>query len=191
MEGVKNRSTRIEGYAIISEDGMIADGDGNMPPSLKLEADQIFFEQGLDAVDIVVHGRNSHEQQKRSHLRRRVIVTRKIPDISPDSTDKNILFWNPAGASFEQALDFYGPPNRLIGVVGGTDVFGLFLPIYDVFYLSTALGVRIPDGRPVFPDVPAKTPEDVLAENGLVHDQRLVLDKSNGLLIERWCRALS
>lgn len=36
---------RIEGYAIISEDGMLADAAGTMPDSLKFEADQTFFEK--------------------------------------------------------------------------------------------------------------------------------------------------
>ena len=54
---------RIEGYAIISEDGMLANSARIMPDSLKFEADQRFFERGLDGVDVVVHGRHSQEQQ--------------------------------------------------------------------------------------------------------------------------------
>ncbi len=60
----------IEGYAIISEDGMLADKAGVMPESLKFSADQEFFEHGLDAADVVVHGRHSRERHLRSHLRR-------------------------------------------------------------------------------------------------------------------------
>ena len=38
-------------------------------------------------------------------------------------------------------------------MVGGTDVFGLFLSIgYDAFFLSRALA-SVPRGRPVFPGV--------------------------------------
>jgi hypothetical protein len=48
---------RIEGYAIVSEDGMLANASGIMPDQLKFEADQKFFERGLDGVDVVVHGR--------------------------------------------------------------------------------------------------------------------------------------
>ena len=33
---------RVEGYAIVSADGMIADGDGAMPDSIRNEADQSF-----------------------------------------------------------------------------------------------------------------------------------------------------
>ena len=64
---------RIEGYAIVSEDGMLANASGIMPDQLKFEADQNFFERGLDGVDVVVHGRHSHERQRRSDLRRRLL----------------------------------------------------------------------------------------------------------------------
>ena len=55
---------RIEGYAIVSEDGMLTNASGIMPDQLKFEADQKFFERGLDGVDVVVHGRHSHERQR-------------------------------------------------------------------------------------------------------------------------------
>ena len=54
---------RIEGYAIASADGMIADASGFMPNSLKFEADQRFFLEALDRVAMVAHGRLSHECQ--------------------------------------------------------------------------------------------------------------------------------
>jgi hypothetical protein len=57
------RTRRIEGYAIVSEDGMLANAAGIMPDSLKFAADRRFFESGLDGVDVVVHGRHSHERQ--------------------------------------------------------------------------------------------------------------------------------
>ena len=41
---------RIEGF--VTEDGMLADAGRVMPDSLKFEADQNFFERGLDGVDV-------------------------------------------------------------------------------------------------------------------------------------------
>ena len=35
---------RIEGYAIVSADGMIADGDGVMPATIRNDADQRFLQ---------------------------------------------------------------------------------------------------------------------------------------------------
>jgi dihydrofolate reductase len=180
---------RIEGYAIVSEDGMLADATGIMPESLKFEADQRFFEHGLDGVDVVVHGRHSHERQPGSHLRRRLILTRQVPATAVDPSNERTLLWNPAGASFEQALAALGTPNGSVGIIGGTEVFGMFLDRYDVFHLSRAPGVRLPGGRPVFSGVPMRTPEAVLASHGLDRSQRQVLDPARGLAVVSWQRS--
>jgi hypothetical protein len=183
------RPRRIEGYAIVSADGMLANAAGIMPDELKFKADQRFFERGLDGVDVVVHGRHSHELQPRSHLRRRLILTRHLPAIAPDPSNEKALFWNPAGASFEKALAALGVPDGSIGVIGGTGVFGMFLDRYDVFQLTRAPNVRLPGGRPVFPGVPARTPEDVLASHGLARSQRQMLDAAKGLEVVSWQRS--
>jgi dihydrofolate reductase len=182
------RPCRIEGYAIVSTDGMLANDAGIMPHALKFEADRRFFEGGLDRVDVVVHGRHSHERQPRSYLRRRLILTRHVPAIAADPSNEKTLFWNPAGASFEQALAALGTPDGSVGVIGGTNVFGMFLDRYDLFHLSRAPGVRLPGGRPVFPEVPARTPEEVLASHGLHPGERQVLDPANGLTMVSWQR---
>jgi hypothetical protein len=111
------RPRRIEGYAIVSEDGMLANAAGIMPDSLKFEADRHFFERGLDGVNVVVHGRHSHERQPRSYLRRRLILTRQVSAIAADPSNEKALFWNPAGASFEQALAVLGTPEGSVGVI--------------------------------------------------------------------------
>ena len=180
------KPSRIDGYAIISEDGMIANAAGVMPSALKFEADQQFFERGLDAVDVVVHGRNSKEQQ--AAFRRRLILTRRIPSIAMKSGTQNALFWNPTGAPLEQAMKVLGVPNGSIGVIGGTEVFALFLDRSNTFYLTRVPGVQIPGGRPVFPEVPRITPEDVLSQHGLSRGERQVLDAKSGLVVVAWCR---
>ena len=84
---------RIEGYAIVSEDGMLADATGIMPDSLKFGADQAFFESGLDGVDVVVHGRYSHEQQRRSDLRVAPVGRKGIEellDVIANPSDKRV-----------------------------------------------------------------------------------------------------
>jgi dihydrofolate reductase len=178
--------TRIEGYAIVSQDGMLADASGIMPTSLMFEADQGFFERGLDGVDVVVHGRHSQERQPHSALRRRLILTRQVATIAPDPANARARLWNPAGASLEQALEAVGAPDGSVGVIGGTDVFALFLDRYDVFHLSRTPHVRLPGGRPVFPGVPARTPDDILASHGLHPAERQMFD--DGLEILGWRR---
>jgi hypothetical protein len=180
---------RIEGYAIVSEDGMLANAAGIMPDSLKFDADKHFFERGLDAVDVVVHGRHSHERQPHSHLRRRLILTRQLSAIAAHPSNERALFWNPAGASFQQALAALGIPDGSVGVIGGPDVFEMFLDRYDIFHLSRAPDVLLPGGRPVFREVPTRTPEEVLANHGFNRGQRQVLDSVNGVAVVSWQRS--
>ena len=168
---------------------MLANAAGVMPDSLKFEADRNFFERGLDGVDVVVHGLHYHERQPRSYLRRRLILTRQVPAVAADPSNEKALLWNPAGASFEQALAVLGTPDGSIGVVGATEVFAMFLDRYDVFHLSQAPDVWLPGGRPVFPEVPTRTPEDVLASHGLSCGQRQVLDSAKGLAVVSWQRS--
>jgi dihydrofolate reductase len=179
---------RIEGYAIVSADGMLANAAGIIPAELKFDADQRFFEHGLDGVDAVVHGRHSHERQPRSHLRRRLILTRQVPALAADPSDEKALLWNPAGASFEQAWAALRVPDGSLAVIGGTDVFGMFLPRYDVFHLTRAPDVWLPGGRPVFPQVPQRTPEEVLASYGLKPGPVQVLDAANDVTVVSWHR---
>ena len=167
---------RIEGFAIVSEDGMIADATGVMPEALRIDGDQRFFEHGLDAVDAVVHGRHSQEEQPRSHMRRRLIVTRRIPGLAPDPANPRAVLWNPAGASFEDAWGALGITDGTLAVIGGPEVFGMFLPRYDVFHLSRAAHLRLPGGRGVFPGVPAHSPEEILRAAGLEPSPTLALD---------------
>ncbi|HEY3846402.1 MAG TPA: hypothetical protein VGL95_04750 [Acetobacteraceae bacterium] len=168
---------------------MIANDAGVIPDSLSFEADRRFFERGIDRLDVVVHGRHSREEKRGSESRHRLVVTRHIPAIAGDPSNEKALFWNPAGASFEQALAALGVPDSSVGILGGTDVFGLFLDRYDVFHLSRAAGVRLPGGRPVFPGVPMQTPEEVLASHGLHAGLRQMLDLAHSLTVVDWQRS--
>lgn len=183
------RPYTIEGYAIVSTDGMLANAEGVMPDALKIKADQQFFARGLDGVDAVVHGRHSHENQPHSPDRYRLILTRQVPAVAPDPLNPKAMFWNPAACSWDAALRGLGVEHGVIGIIGGTDVFGLFLPIgYDAFHLSRAAHVNLPGGRPVFPEVPARTPEEVLASHGLRPGPVQVLDKTAGASLVTWRR---
>ena len=106
-------TVRIEGYAIVSEDGMLATAAGIMPESLKFDADARFFEARLNRVDVVVHGRHSEERQPNSPQRRRIILTRQVAAIEKHPSNVNALLWNPAGASFEKRSPPWEFPMRL------------------------------------------------------------------------------
>jgi dihydrofolate reductase len=187
MSGIMDRSYSIEGLAIISADGMLADTEGVMPDALKVEGDQQFFHGSLDRADIVVHGRHSHEGGPNAKNRRRMIVTRRINGFGPHPENPNAFLWNPAGASFETALHAFGGAKGMVAVIGGTNVFGLFLTVgYDKFHLTRANDVRLPAGRPVFPGVPARSPEDVLRHHGLKPSVERMLDAQRGVSLVTW-----
>src|SRR4051794_23732409 len=111
------RPDRIEGYAIISADGMLADAAGVMPPSLKIEADQRFFHGSLDQADAVVHGRHSHEGGPNAARRPRLIVTRRIAGVGRHPDNPKAVLWNPAGASFTEAWKTLGIDGGLLAVI--------------------------------------------------------------------------
>jgi hypothetical protein len=48
----RSKHFRIEAYAIISSDGMIADANGSFPAVLSFEADKKYYERELDRVGI-------------------------------------------------------------------------------------------------------------------------------------------
>ena len=58
----------------------------------------------------------------------------------------------------------WGSRPARVAVLGGTEVFDMFLDIgYDVFHLSRAGKVKLPGGVPVFSQVRfGRSPEDVL-----------------------------
>jgi dihydrofolate reductase len=182
---VSARPNRIEGYAIISADGMIADARGQQPPGLIVSADKEFFHRGLARAAAVAHGRLSHEGG--TVERRRLVLTRRVASLAPHPQYATGLLWNPAGASLEQAWQALGAPDGVLAVIGGTDTFRLFLELgFDAFHLTRANRVRLPGGRPVFPDVPAHSPEDVLARHGLRASPTHTIDPQSNVTLVTW-----
>ncbi len=183
------RPDRIEGLAIVSADGMIADARGIQPDALKLEADQRFFHATLDAATALVHGRNSGEGGPHMARRRRLILTRRIGALARDPGTDMAVHWNPDGATLEEAWNALGLSGGRLAVIGGTEPFGLFLKLgYDAFHLSTARHAALPGGRPVFPEIPPQTPEGLLARHGLKPGPAQVLDPKAGLTLVTWTR---
>jgi dihydrofolate reductase len=180
---------RIEGYVIVSTDGMLADGKGEIPQSIRNDADQRFFQDSLDRAAAVVHGRHSHEGGPRAALRKRLVMTRQVAATVPDASHPHALLWNPVGATLDQALAQLGVSDGTIAIIGGPEVFGLFLPLYDAFHLSRAANAKIPGGLAVFTEVgPNATPEDVLSRRGFKPGPRRDLDASAGVTLVTWQR---
>ncbi len=178
----------IDGYVIVSADGMLANADRIMPDELKFEGDKRFFSAALDHADLIVHGRHSHEEQPNSPRRKRIILTRTISGIAPDSSNPRATLWNPAGASFEAACDRAGAGSGRIAIIGGPNVFDMFLDRYETFWLSQAPRVRLPGGEPVFSGVPDHSPQEILAAHGLQASESRPLDAAEGVTVTAWRR---
>jgi dihydrofolate reductase len=179
---------RIDGYVIVSADGMLANANGVMPDELKFEGDKRFFTAALDRADLIVHGRHSYEDQPNSPRRKRIILTRTIGGIAPDPTNPRATLWNPAGASFEAACDHAGVHSGTIAIIGGPDVFDMFMDRYDTFWLSQAPRVKLPGGEPCFPGVPGHSPQEILATHGLSAGESQILDIANDVSVTPWRR---
>jgi dihydrofolate reductase len=180
---------RIEGYVIVSADGMLANAAHVMPDELRFEGDKQFFTAALDRADLIVHGRHSYEDQPNSPRRKRIIVTGKVGAIAPDPSNPNATLWNPGGAPFEAARDHAGVGSGTIAIIGGPGVFGMFLDRYTTFWLSQAPRLRLPGGEPCFPGVPERTPQAILAAHGLKAGEPRVLDSAADVIVTPWRRA--
>jgi dihydrofolate reductase len=178
----------IEGYAIVSADGMIADGGGSMPDCIRNDADQHFLQTAMDQAAVIIHGRHSHEGGPRAAERKRLVVTRQVPDIAPDPSQPNATLWNPSGASLEAALSTLHIGPGPIAIIGGTEVFDLFLPRYDVFHLTRAERAKIPGGRPLFSAGGAATVDDVLVRSGLRPGPPRDIDAATGVTLTEFRR---
>jgi hypothetical protein len=181
--------TRIEGFAIISEDGMLADADRHIPPALVVKADQEFFHCSLEHAVVVAHGRHSHEGGPRADARHRLVLTRQVAALASHPTLPNTLSWNPQGATLAEAWTQLGAPDGMLAVIGAADVNQLFLDRFNAFHLSRVAGIRLPGGSPVFPDIgPDRTPEDVLAQHGLKPGPERALDPLARATLVTWTR---
>jgi hypothetical protein len=180
---------RLEGYVIVSADGMLANAEHVMPDELKFEADKQFFTAALDRADLIVHGGRSGEGQQNSPNRRRIVLTRRVAALAADPDNPKATLWNPAGASFDQAAEFAGVRSGAVAIIGGPGVFDMFMDRYDTFWLSQAPHVKLPGGEACFPGVPTRTPEQILAAHGLKAGKAEVLDADQDVTVTPWRRA--
>ena len=177
---------RIEGYVIVSADGMLADARNVMPDELKFEGDKAFFTAALDRADLILHGRSSYEDQPNSPRRRRVILTHEVDAIATAPFNPKATMWNPAGGTFEAACAHAGVRDGTVAIIGGPGVFGMFMDRYDAFWLSVAPHVRLPGGEPCFPGVPTRSPQDILTAHGLRAGEPQMLDAAQEVTVTPW-----
>jgi hypothetical protein len=174
----------VEGHAIVSEDGMIADAAGEMPPGLHNEADWKLFQAALDGAALVVLGRLGHARHP-NHGRRRLVLTRQVGALEPCPTDKLAWLWNPAGIPIAAVLDRLGVSEGVLAVTGGTGAFDHFLPLYDRFLLAEVSGLHIVDGTWCFSEA---MPREALIAAGMTPGWPELIDPEAGVTLTAWRR---
>ena len=115
----------------------------------------------------VIHGRNSGEQQPRSAERAAAWSRRAaLQTLTRDPSNPKALLWNPATTPFED-----GPARARRDAAAGSassaapSCSGCSCRVTTSSICRARANVRLPGGRPVFPQVPARSPEDVLLGN--------------------------
>src|SRR5258705_4237876 len=134
---------RIDGYVIVSADGMLANAAHVMPDELRLGGDKQFSTAALDRADLIVHGRHSYEDQPNSPRRTRIIVTRSIAAVAPDPSNPKATLWNPAGAAFEAACDHAGVHSGTAAVIRGAGGCGMVVDPHRTLLLSPCTAARL------------------------------------------------
>jgi dihydrofolate reductase len=181
------RQYSIEGHAIVSRDGAIADRSGVKPDGLAIDADWAYFQRQLDDSALVVLGRLSHEADP-DRGRPRLVVTSAANGLV--QAGPRLWKLDPARLAIADALAQVVPHGGRIAVVGGRRVFDLFLSQgYDAFHLSIAQKCVLPGGVPVFTGVgSAAQAADLLGAHGLAVAERRTLDAAAGAVLWRFAK---
>ena len=172
---------RLEGHAIVSADGMIADAAGEVPPALRNEADWKQYQAALDHVVLVVTGRRGHERFPNPG-RRRLVLTRSVTLPTADTDDPLATLWNPAHLGFSEILAALGVTAGTVAITG---VFDYFLVGYTHFQLSESNRLVMPGGTPCFA---GGHPRHVLAGQGLLPGRPELIDPEAMVTSTLWSR---
>ena len=179
----------IEGFAIVSAEGMVAGADGLMPNSLKFDEDLQFLDSALDQAELLVHGRMSHEGQENSPRRRRLLMTSRCGPFSAEPAEPNLWLWNPRTTPFPEVCEALRIDSGTVAILGGTSAYDMFLPVYAKFHLSRADKVSLPGGVPVLSVVGGGAPPDeALAAAGLSLVEEVTLNAGQALRRQMWAR---
>jgi hypothetical protein len=178
------RPIEIHGYAIVSDDDMIAASDGLTPVSLRNEKDWERYQAAQARSELVVLARRSHELEPNVRGERRLVISQGAAGLEKR---EDAWWWNPRDTSWDIVTRIL-PSGGEVAVCGGQGAFDLFLGIgFDAFHLSRAHGVRLPGGRGVFSACErGVSSADVLAGAGLTPSETIPLDPDHGVEMTVW-----
>jgi hypothetical protein len=188
MTDTATRPIEIHGYALITDDNMIAAADGSMPAFLHNAKDWEYYQSHLARSDVIVFGRRSHEREPDVRGDVRVVISRSVADFEKRD---GAYWWNPERFSWTDVVARLLPEGGEVAAPGGQSVFDLFLGIgYTAFHLSRKRGVLLPGGQTVFSAcADGRSAEQVLAAAGLSAHEHIPLDPGEGVEMDVWRRA--
>jgi len=175
----------IHGYAIVSDDDMIADARGLTPPSLRNEKDWAYYQGAQARADLVVFGRVSHQFEPNTRGDRRLVISGGAAGLEKRA---DAWWWNPERTAWAEFATAILPSGGQVAVSGGQGAFDLFLRIgFEAFHLSRKHGVTLPGGRAVFSACErGPSAEAVLTEAGLCLNEKIALDPEHGVEMNIW-----
>jgi hypothetical protein len=177
--------TKIQGYAIISDDNKIAGADGLIPASLRNQKDWDYYQRALAASDLIVFGRRSHELEPNYRGDLRLVISRGAEGLE---RREDGWWWNPQRIGWAPVVTQVLPLGGDVAIPGGQGVFDLFFKIgFDAFHLSHAHGVKLPGGQAIFSACDTGlSAEAVLAKAGLRPSEKIALDPEHGVEMIVW-----
>jgi hypothetical protein len=181
----RSRPFEIDGYAIVSDDDMIADVDGLVPESLRNEADWDYYQRALARSDLIVFGHRSHDFEPNVRGDLRLVISSGSAGLERRADG---WWWNPARVTWAEVAKRVLPLGGSVAVPGGQGVFDLFFDIgFDGFHLSRAHGVKLPGGRAIFSACETgESAEAVLSRAGLSVIKKIPLDPEHGVDLTVW-----
>lgn len=179
------RGIEVHGYAIVSDDDMIADETDQVPPPLRNPTDWEQYQAAQARSALVVFARVSHQFEPNTRGDPRLVISRTARGLEKRD---DAWWWSPADKPWAEVKQALLPDGGEVAACGGQSVFDLFLGLgYDVFHLARARGVRLPGGRKVFsPCARGLSAEQVLEMHGLRLAQRIELDAAQGVEMNIW-----
>ncbi len=150
--------------AVVSSDGFIARHPGDPPSAWASPEEQARFRAAMAEVTWSVLGRVTHETALKPD-RKRIVFTSSVTGVG--WLTPNHLGFNPAGASFDEALDV-AKVDGLVAILGGTRVHDHMLEIGRVDEIRISIEpVRFGEGVPMFTGVAWLGCGDHLASHGM------------------------
>src|SRR2546423_14749560 len=95
---------RIEGYAVISKEGMIATSDGKFPEQIKIPADHEFYQAAVAAASAVANGRHSAGGGIGEKYRKRFLLTPRVTGLTPVPNNATAIQRDPAPPPVGRAI---------------------------------------------------------------------------------------